>query len=182
MYSTYVTQLHAGYERLLDETSLFVISEQERLSIWQSEVERTVYEPGELVLVSYKTRPPSKLHARWAGPFEVTKMEANTIFLRDLTGGPNRDVDVSRVKPFIRDGLVEPQAVAAADLGETEVIEIVAHRGSPRKRSEMEFQVNWSDGDTTWEPWENVRRLAVLDDYVKKLPRLKVLLCPRKSK
>ena len=97
LQNKYDTRLHAAYKRLLDETSLFVVSEQKRLSKGQQEVERTVYAPGELVLVSYITPAPSKLHARWAGPFEVTKMEGNNLFLRNLTGSASREVDVSRV-------------------------------------------------------------------------------------
>ena len=108
-------------------------------------------------------------------------MEGNDIALRDLTGGPDKLVDVSRVKLFHRDGITDPKALAAADAGETEVVEILAHRGSPRKRSEMEFQVKWSDGDVTWEPWERVRRLEAIDAYAKSRPRLKVLIGPEKS-
>ena len=96
--------------------------------------------------------------------------------IRDLTGGPNQEVDVSRLKPFLVEDGVDPKALAAADLGETEVAEVVAHRGSPRKRAEMEFKVRWTDGDVTWEPWEKVRRLAQLEEYLKTQPRLKNLL------
>ena len=178
----YVNSLYNAYERLLDETALFVIAEQERLGSADENLERTVYEPGSYVLMSYKVRPPSKLNMRWAGPYEVVGMEANDVSLKDLTGGPDQTVDISRLKPFIVDDGVDPKAVAAADLGETEVSEILAHRGSPRKRAEMEFQVRWSDDDVTWEPWERVRRLSQLDDYLKTQPRLKGLLSREKSK
>ena len=110
------------------------------MSAGQSELEPTEYAPGDYVLLSYLVRPPSKLHARWAGPYEVTAREANNLSLRDLTGGPDLDVDVSRVKRFLQDGTVEPKALAAADLGESEVAKILGHRGSTRKRSELEFQ------------------------------------------
>lgn len=102
--------------------------------------------------------------------------------MRDLTGGPDKDLDVSRVKHFKQDGLVELKAWAAADLGESEVIRILNHRGSTWKRSEMEFQVEWTDGDTTWEPWEIVRRLKAIDEYAKSQSRLKFLIAPEKSK
>ena len=172
----YVNDLHIAYERLLDETSLFVASEQKRLGAADADVERTVYEAGDYVLLSYVVRPPSKLNMRWAGPFEVISMEVNNVSIRDLTGGPNQEVDVSRLKPFLVEDGVDPKALAAADLGETEVAEVVAHRGSPRKRAEMEFKVRWTDGDVTWEPWEKVRKLAQLEEYLKTQPRLKNLL------
>ena len=62
---------------------------------------------------------------------------------------------------------VDPQAVAAADMGEAQVESVVDHRGSARKRATLEFKVNWTDGDVTWEPWEAVRKLAAVDDYVR---------------
>ena len=113
------------------------------------------------MLLSYVVRAPSKLHARWAGPYEIIRKEGNTLFLRDLTGCPDKDVDVSRVKTFKQDGLSDPKALATADLGESEVVRILNHRGSPRKRKEIEFQVEWTDGDITWEPLEKGWKLLM---------------------
>jgi hypothetical protein len=87
--------------------------------------------------------------------------------LEDLTGGPSKTVDVSRLKVFIVAPGVDVQAVAAADLGEAQVDSVLAHKGTAKKRSALEFQIQWSDGDITWEPWERVRKLAAVDDYVK---------------
>ena len=112
----YVNKLHIAYERLLDETSLFIASEQERISTGQEDIERTEYRIGDYVLLSYPVRPPSKLHARWAGPYELMKREGNNLSLRDLTGGSDKEVDVSRVKRFLTDDLGDPKALAAADL------------------------------------------------------------------
>jgi hypothetical protein len=63
-------------------------------------------------------------------------------------------------------------------MGEAQVDAVVAHRGTVRNRASLEFQVQWSDGDTTWEPWEQVRKLQAVDDYIKSHPRagLKALL------
>ena len=72
-----------------------------------------------------------------------------------------KTVDVSRLKPFIVAPSVDVQAVAAADLGEAQVDAILAHRGSARKRALLEFQVQWSDGDVTWEPWERVKKQGI---------------------
>jgi len=44
---------------------------------------------------------------------------------------------------------VNPKQVAAADLGESEVKEIFQHRGTAKKRLEMEFEVLWPDGDSS---------------------------------
>lgn len=162
----YVAHLQEGYERLLDETSIFVIDEQEKLKEEFGIVEPTTIEVGSLVLMSYLTRPPSKLAARWAGPFRVISQKANSFTLEDLTNGMGKTVDVSRLKPFLLAPGVDPQAVAAADLGETQVDVVLAYRGNPNRRKAMEFQVQWSDGDVTWEPWESVKKLGALEEYL----------------
>jgi hypothetical protein len=46
----------------------------------------------------------------------VTKRVTNNAVLEDLTGGPSKTVDVSRLKIFKAPG-VDAQALAAADLG-----------------------------------------------------------------
>ena len=48
----------------------------------QDEVEPTEYSVGDYVLMSYLVRPISKLHARWAGPYEVTKRGDRLIVAR----------------------------------------------------------------------------------------------------
>ncbi len=59
------------------------------------------------------------------------------------------------------------KAIAAADLGEAQVDSVMAHKGTAKKRSSVEFQIQWSDGDITWEPWDRVKKLAAVDEYVK---------------
>jgi hypothetical protein len=83
-------------------------------------VQQTVYSMGSFVLMSYLVRPPSKLSARWAGPYRIVTRKANSAELEDLTGGPSKTevtVDESRLKPFIVAPGVDVQAVAASDLG-----------------------------------------------------------------
>jgi hypothetical protein len=118
------------------------------------------------VLLSYLVRTPSKLSARWAGPFRIRERKANTAILEDMTGGAQKLVDVSRLKLFLLGPGVDSQAVAAADMGEVQVDMVLAHRGSVRKPSILEFRVQWSVLDVTWEPWESVRKLAAVDEYI----------------
>jgi hypothetical protein len=167
----YVLQLQQAYERLLDETALFVVSEQEQLQQQYMDIVPTEFIVGGYVLMSYLVRPPSKLAARWAGPYRIKGKEGNNVTLEDLTGGAEKQVDVSRLKHFIVAPGVDVQALAAADMGEAQVDTVVAHRGTVRNRASLEFQVHWSDGDTTWEPWEHVRKLQAVDDYIKSHPR-----------
>ena len=166
----YVMHLQVAYERLLDETSMHILKEQEKLREEFKGVVPTDFEVGSFVLVSYAVRPPSKLAARWAGPFRIVSRKANSFELEDLTGGPSKTVDISRLKPFFVAPGVDVKAVAAADLGEALVDSILAHRGNGRKRESLEFQVQWSDGDVTWEPWERVKKLSAVDDYIKTQP------------
>jgi hypothetical protein len=171
----YVSSLQVAYERLLDETSMHILQEQEKARAEFKGAIPTDFPVGSYVLMSYLVRPPSKLSARWAGPYRIVARKANTAELEDLTGGPSKTVDVSRLKPFIVAPGVDVQAVAAADLGEAQVDAILAHRGSVRKRASLEFQVQWSDGDITWEPWERVKKLVAVEDYIGEQPALKVL-------
>ena len=47
-----------------------------------------------------------------------------------------------------------------------------------QNRKDLEFQIQWTDGDLTWEPWERVRKLEAIDDYIRQNPgnSLKFLL------
>ncbi len=42
--------------------------------------------------------------------------------------------------------------MVGADLGEAQVDAVLAHRGDARKRGTLEFQVQWLDGNVTWQP------------------------------
>ena len=174
----HVRQLQQAYETLLDQTSLFVAAEQEKAEEQYAESVVTEFEVGGYVLVSYLVRPPSKLAFRWAGPFRIVAKAGNNVTVEDLTGGPSKTFDVSRLKHFLVAPGVDVQAVAAADMGEAQVQEVLAHRGTARKRASLEFQIQWTDGDVTWESWDRVRKLAAVDEYIRTYPRagLKALL------
>jgi hypothetical protein len=77
-------------------------------------VEERRFEFGSYVLMSYLSRPPSKLHCRWEGPFEVMNRERNNVELRDLTNDAIRVVDVSRLRQFFVEPGVDGKAIARA--------------------------------------------------------------------
>lgn len=54
---------------------------------------------------------------------------------------PTNKVDVSQLKPFIVATCVNAQAIAAVDLREAQVEAVIAHKGTPRNRTSLEFQV-----------------------------------------
>ena len=158
--SSYVESLRRGYERLLDQNSLNLLEQAE-----DCKAESRDLSENDLVLVSYAVRPPSKLAARWAGPFRILERKENVLVLEDLTGGPSRTVDISRIKIFRRGEGINPQRVAEADLSECRAEKILDYQGDPRKRKTLSFQVLWSDEDCTWEPWENVKKLSIIDQF-----------------
>ena len=180
--NAHVKRLQEAYERLLDETSVHVVQEQEAQQQRYADIVPTEFMVGGHVLLSYLVRPPSKLAARWAGPYRISHRQGNNVTLEDLTGGPEKTVDVSRLKHFVVAPGVDVQAVAAADMGEAQVHAVRAHRGMARTRRELEFEILWADGDITWEPWERVKKLTAVEDYIRENPGkgLKILLSGKK--
>jgi hypothetical protein len=127
--------LQIANERFLDETSMHIPKEQEKLREEFKGVVPTNFKVGSFVPVSYAVRPPSKLAARWAG---IVFRKTNSFELEDLMGGPSKTVDISRLKPFLVAPGMDAKAVAANDLGEALVDSILAHRGNGRKRECLE--------------------------------------------
>ena len=165
----FLQRLVSVQEALLDATALKLLEEQQALKKLDPVGVGPNFEVDDLVLLSYPTAPPSKLHARLAGPFRVVRIENNLVTLRDITGSRELQRDISMVIPFryrseMKD--VDLIAVAAGDLGESVVAEILDHRGDLKKKSSLEFQVRWADGDLTWEGYDKVKHLTELDEYV----------------
>ena len=163
---------------MLDRTSLLVLEQQEQLERAASKKRVIPLAVGDLVLVRYPVRPPSKMQFRVAGPFRIVDITGNLISVKDLTCDRvlQRDAEMlvrfRQPVPMSEEDLVR---VAARDLGELIVVEIIGHRGRPSQRTFMEFQVRWSDGDITWEPWQAVKKLAALEAYLVNQPTLKRL-------
>ena len=94
------------------------------------------------------------MHDRLAGPYRVLRREGNLVFIQDLTCERVLERDVGCLIPFRKPKDLQEQdlvAIAAQDLGETVVSDILGHRGDPKKRSTLEFQVQWSNQDVLWE-------------------------------
>ena len=164
-----MSMLVTAQEALLDEAALTLLEEQNELKHKEPIALGRNFEVDDLVLLSYPTAPPSKLHARVAGPFRVKNIDRNLVTLADITGSRELQRDISMIIPFrYRDDLkdLDLVAIAAGDLGESVVIDIVAYRGNLKNKKELEFQVQWEDGDLTWEEYEKVKHLETLDDFV----------------
>ena len=174
----FMTQLRRAYEVMLDATSNRILAEQRKLERVRAGSKTSPVGAGDLVLIRYPARPPSKLHERVAGPFQVVQRKGNLIFAKDLTSERVLERDAEMVIPFLQPypmSQEELRKVAARDMNEVGVTALINHRGTVKKRAAMEFQVQWDDGEITWEPWDVVKKLEALDKYIKDHPQLKAL-------
>ena len=135
----------------------------------------TIYHSYAMVTV----RPPSKSADRLMGPFQVVSTERNNVTVKDLTADNYHTYDISRLRHFIVAPGIDPRDIAAADLAEEVVRKILKHKGNPKQRKTLQFEVEWEpDGDITWESWETMRKLDILDDYLVKHKPLRYLMTP----
>jgi len=174
----FMTQLRRAYEVMLDATSNRILAEQRKLERVRAGAKTSPVEAGDLVLIRYPVRPPSKLHERVAGPFQVVQRKGNLIFAKDLTSERVLERDAEMVIPFLKPypmSQEELRKVAARDLNEVGVTAIIDHRGTVKKRKTMEFRVQWDDGEVTWESWDVVKKLEALDKYIQDHQQLKAL-------
>ena len=135
------------------------------------------YVPGDLVLFRPDpfTSRAHKLTPSCVGPFEVESHDRGTIVARHVCTKVVRKFHVSRLVPFIG-SKEEAFEMAQRDDDQYLVIKISKHRGDPLKRSEMEFFVEFDDGDKLWiafsqDLWNN----ECFQDYCSRIPYLKVL-------
>jgi hypothetical protein len=65
----------------------------------------------------------------------------------------------------------EARELAAADMDEFFVEEIISHRGNGNNPKRWEYQVRWrgyEPEDDTWLPWRSVKDLEALDRYAER--------------
>ena len=127
---------------------------------------------GDYVLLTYPSRPPSKLDPVLRGPYIVLEKERDDIVtIRSLLSSTISTVHVDRLRLFHVPSNVLPQDLltwASADSDEFIVEEILDHRGNIQKKASIEFLVRWAGygpEDNSWEPFANVRDCKALDVY-----------------
>ncbi len=87
----YVVELQVAYERLLDETSMHILKEQEGLREELKGVVPTEFKVRSIVLMSYAVRPPSKRAVHWTGDSSGSSLVRPTLLsLRTLLEGRRR--------------------------------------------------------------------------------------------
>ena len=118
-----------------------------------------------------------KLCPKFIGPFKIARTQPETSnYTLELPAalqmrGIIPTFHVSLIQPYhaSNDALfpnrlyLDPYDFGAPKDQEWFVDNIIAHRWNRPK--ELEYQVRWSLGDTTWEPHANCSKLAALDQY-----------------
>jgi hypothetical protein len=137
------------------------------------------FKEGELVwLFSYRKRRglTRKLMMAWHGPYRILRIvPPMNVELQDRSGRTFKQlIHISRIKKCHNgsrpkdyiDGEPYPENLEPPmepDPEEQEVEDVVSHR---RKGKRMEYQIKWKDGDSTWEPEENLKHCReLLDRY-----------------
>jgi hypothetical protein len=143
--------------------------------------ERTEYPIGSYVLQVYETndgQPPDKLTPSLRGPHRVISVNKDrhgvmVYSCQDLVTRTTHDFQAHYLRPFYYDPeRTSPIDIARRDNNMFFVEAVLDHRNKPIRRqvagvANMFFKIKWLGYDTeTWEPWKNVRTLAILHDYL----------------
>lgn len=125
---------------------------------------------GDYVLLTYNSRPPTKLSPLYRGPYKIVGLRRDDIArVEDLISFRSFEVHVSKLRLFKCDEDILPAeilAIRAMDDEEFIVDSIVDHRGVDI--SSYEFRVRWlgyEEEDDTWLKYDDVKDLEALDRY-----------------
>jgi hypothetical protein len=138
---------------------------------------------GDLVLLAYPDRTPTKLTPRWRGPLVVVSRRDQSSLVEVQCILTNRiyKVHVSRLKLYNNSRDLPPADIAAVDIDHYTVESIAGHRvidskakaGARRNRNftarDMEFKVKWlgyDEEDDTWMHYSEIKSLSALEKYL----------------
>ena len=146
------------------------LTDSQRLGYYDPE--RTEFASGDYVLVQYRTgSAPTRLHTKWKGPLRVISNNLSHYKLLDLITNKEKNYHITDLKAFFFDPTIhDPLDIARKDYLEFFVEKVLAHKGDPRRKKSLEFQIQWLGYDSTynsWEPWHNFRDVECLHDYLK---------------
>ena len=171
---TLVRALDDHLKRLRDETKMF--QDSLKLKLVAGRMQAELIPIGELVLLDtdVKHLRPQKLSASRRGPFQVHAQNSNNILLRDLVTGALFEAHIGKLSLFC--GTIDQALhLARYDHHEFTVRAILSWQGDPFRRSEMFFQVQYTDGDKLWQPYREVVGLEVFDTFINLHPELHIL-------
>ena len=123
------------------------------------------------MLCKYAVAPPTRLHTKWEGPFQVVSFRESEYVLKNLITNLERKVHIKNLKLFNYDpNLGSPADAARRDYMEYFVEMVLEHSGDTKKPTSMSFHMKWLNYDSshnTWEPWKNLRLCTALHDYLR---------------
>jgi hypothetical protein len=183
-YSAYV-------EKLNEQLRAVVLASQDTLKdvverrLQKSPQTPTTFKVGDYVLVKYPSGPPDKLKLHWKGPYQVSKVDGQTYYLRDLLNSMEIPRFVDQLKLFKQEDDAQPEDIAelaATDKDNQYIVEqIIGHRGNYKKSSTLSFKVKWlghpiANDNTDWIPWSEARKLVMTKDYLNNHSKLRHLM------
>ena len=155
----------------LIDLHLKILKEGDQARMLNAPAERTEFAVGSYVLLEPVMGAKDRLHTRRLGPYRVLSFSGNTYTLEHLVNGKSFRVNIKRLVQFHFDAnKVNPAKIAAHDLDEFEVEQILLHRGRFTNKRELQFKVRWAGYDEsydTWEPWNSLRDVDKLHDYLR---------------
>jgi hypothetical protein len=122
-------------------------------------------------------RPPSKLHTRWRGPFQVINISKDgyEYEVKNLASGALLYFHYTQLKPFIYEKeLTDPRLIALQDEDMYIVEAILNHQGEKNKskiykKTTLRFLTKWVGFDKPdWQPYKNLENNIILHNYLKK--------------
>jgi hypothetical protein len=138
---------------------------------------KTSFKIGECVLVSYPSRPPSKLAPKWRGPLMVIDViDENTYQLQHLNDVSRIEkMHISRLRRY-NDLLDNAAEVATLDKAEDRIERVVSHYPPGRimksRKTKYDFEVKWQgygDEHNLFIPYSEMKDTEALEIYLREL-------------
>ena len=139
-----------------------------------------IFPVGSYVLALYPVNPPTRLHTKWQGPFQVVSFIDSEYVLLNIITNKTRTAYSKSLKEFIFDS-TKSSAVDTArrDYMEFFIESVLEHTGDAKRPSSLYFKVKWlnyDDSHNSWEPWKELRKCDKLHDYLRAHKNLKGLV------
>jgi hypothetical protein len=125
---------------------------------------------NDFVLVAYpEGGPPSKLLARWKGPYRLVRITLNDVTVQNLLSLKCETVNITRIKKYISSSLMSEEEINRRDKTEWTVERIVRHVGLTARKSSMDFLVKFvglPNSDNRWYAWRDLYGNTILHKYL----------------
>ena len=123
------------------------------------------------VLAEYpEGHPPTKFHTPKRGPLKVLSYVGRKYKLLNIVTNKEETMDISRLSPFTYDNsTIDPRLIANGDYQVFDVERILEHSGNPKRKSSLDFLVQWVGMDSSfkrWLPWKELVNNSLLHKYL----------------